>query len=366
MEGRVIATRARFDLIRYANCWEDADVLLDALRVQGGGTYLSIASAGDNSLSLLTRNPARVLAVDLNPLQLACLELRTAAFQQLSYEELLAFLGVSPSRERWSMYWSLRERLPDAVRRFWDAHERFIVTGVIHAGKFEGYFRLFRRYVLPLVHSRKSVDRLLMARELEQRRAFYEREWNTARWQWLFRVFFSRAIMGRFGRDPSFFAYVKTSVASNILQRTRYALTELPTDQNPYLEYILTGNFQRTLPHYLRREHFESIRRNLEALVVFEGDLAAALAAYPQTRFTGFNLSDIFEYMSEAEYEQTLASVVDRAAAGARLVYWNMLVHRKDVESLRDRVRFIDDEAQRLFQRDKAFFYHDLVIAEVR
>ena len=48
-----IERRASFDLIRYANCWEDADVLLDALQPKPGDRILSIASAGDNSLSLL-------------------------------------------------------------------------------------------------------------------------------------------------------------------------------------------------------------------------------------------------------------------------------------------------------------------------
>ena len=40
--------------IRYAQCWEDADVLLQALAVQPGDVCLSIASGGENTLSLLT------------------------------------------------------------------------------------------------------------------------------------------------------------------------------------------------------------------------------------------------------------------------------------------------------------------------
>src|SRR5439155_15927305 len=79
--GTEIATRADFSIIRYAQCWEDADVLLDALDIHPGEVCLSIASAGDNTLALLTRNPKRVVAVDLSASQLACLELRVAAFR---------------------------------------------------------------------------------------------------------------------------------------------------------------------------------------------------------------------------------------------------------------------------------------------
>ncbi|MBA3888585.1 MAG: DUF3419 family protein, partial [Acidobacteria bacterium] len=51
------AARADFSGIRYAQVWEDADILLQGLDVQPGDTCLSIASAGDNALALLTKNP---------------------------------------------------------------------------------------------------------------------------------------------------------------------------------------------------------------------------------------------------------------------------------------------------------------------
>jgi len=62
-----IGKKADFSLIRYAQCWEDADVLLEALDIRPGHVCLSIASGGDNTLALLSRRPERVLAVDRNP-----------------------------------------------------------------------------------------------------------------------------------------------------------------------------------------------------------------------------------------------------------------------------------------------------------
>src|SRR2546421_8640553 len=99
-----IAAKASFSGVRYAQCWEDADVLLEALDVRPGDVCLSIASAGDNTLALLTRNPARVVAVDLSPAQIACLELRVAAYQSLCHPELLELLGSSPSNRRGDLY----------------------------------------------------------------------------------------------------------------------------------------------------------------------------------------------------------------------------------------------------------------------
>src|SRR6476619_2787285 len=119
--GSEAATRADFSHIRYAQCWEDADVLLSALDVRPGDICLSIASAGDNTLALLTQNPGRVIAVDSNPSQLACLELRAAAYRGLSHGELLELIGSLPSNRREELYRRCRTSLGTAARAFWDS-----------------------------------------------------------------------------------------------------------------------------------------------------------------------------------------------------------------------------------------------------
>ena len=48
MAGSEVAGKADFRGIRYAQCWEDADVLVEGLDVHPGDVCLSIASAGEN------------------------------------------------------------------------------------------------------------------------------------------------------------------------------------------------------------------------------------------------------------------------------------------------------------------------------
>jgi S-adenosylmethionine-diacylglycerol 3-amino-3-carboxypropyl transferase len=364
VQDKNIENRARFDIIRYASCWEDADVLIRALNVKEGGAYLSIASAGDNSLSLLSKKPSLVLAIDINPVQLACVEIRKLAFQKLSYEELLVFLGVNEGEPRSGFYKRLTDDLSPDAKSFWDHHPDLINKGIIHVGKFENYFALFRNCILPLIHSWKEVDRLLSIHDIAERTAFYNNKWNTFRWKMLFKVFFSRALMGKLGRDPEFFKYVETDVASRIFKRTEYALTVLPTDANPYLEYILTGNFKNALPFYLRRENFDVIRNNIDKLIIFKGNLREAFQIKKTTRFDGFNLSDIFEYMSYNQYGEEVRDVLDHVNSGGRLVYWNMLADRKHIDGLETKMRFLDQEASELFKQDKAFFYKSLIVGE--
>lgn len=91
-----IAKRAAFDIVRYAQVWEDADILVAALRPKAGDTVVSIASAGDNALALLAEGPERVIAVDLNPAQLACVRMRAAMYRMHSHLEFLELMGSRP------------------------------------------------------------------------------------------------------------------------------------------------------------------------------------------------------------------------------------------------------------------------------
>ena len=354
-----------FNHIRYAQVWEDADILLDALNIREGSTCVSICSAGDNALAMLIRNPARVYAVDLNPAQLHCLRLRIAAFRCLNHGELLELIGSRESRRRERLYARCRSDLADDARAFWDCMPEQIRAGIGNAGKFEHYFRIFRSWILPLVHSSSRVDALLQSRNRDERMHFYDRKWNHWRWRLLFRLFFSRTVMGRLGRDPALFKYVEGSVGSRILERTRHALTKLDTVDNPYLQWILKGRHTSALPLYLREEHFETIRKNSDRIEPKLCTLEELCEELPEGTISAFNLSDLFEYMSEANTEALLSRLLRVSGQGCRFAYWNMLAPRSRPPSLADRLRPIDDLAKRLFNQDKAFFYSRFVVEEV-
>jgi S-adenosylmethionine-diacylglycerol 3-amino-3-carboxypropyl transferase len=357
------AEHADFSGIRYAQCWEDADVLLSALEPGPGKRCLSIASAGDNTLALLSRDPDKVLALDLSPAQLACLELRVAAYRALQHTELLALIGSIESAARPRLYQACRKHLSAAALAFWDGRPDLIAAGIGSIGKFERYFRVFRVRVLPLVHSREQVRELLRPKSREDRRSFYDHQWSNLRWRMMFRMFFSRELMGMLGRDPEFFRYVEGSVSEKILKRTEYALTDLDPSANPYIQWILTGRHNGVLPAALREENFERIRRNLDRLEWRCGSLEESLGR--EKEFHCFNLSDIFEYMSPESYEELLNLIVSRAPSGARLAYWNMLAPRRRPESLATALRPLRDLSTQLFARDQAFFYSALVVEEV-
>ena len=368
------AARADFSQIRYGQCWEDADVLLEALDIQRGDTCVSIASAGDNALAMLSRAPARLVALDLSPAQLACLELRAAGYRELTHAELLLLIGsVGDHTEAPGTLWVRRTELyrrcarllSGEARAFWDARPNEIAAGIGGAGKFERYFCQFRERIVPMIHSRRVVADLLRGGGAEPRHTFYEQTWNTWRWRLLFQIFFSRQVMGRLGRDPAFFRYVQGSVADRILARTRHALTALDPAENPYLQWILTGRHMTALPYALRPENFESIRANLDRLEWRCQSVEEFLEQEGRKSIDRANLSDIFEYMSEENSACLLERLADAGRAGGRIAYWNMLAPRCRPESLSHRLRPLTALAERLHQEDKAFFYSAFIVEEV-
>jgi S-adenosylmethionine-diacylglycerol 3-amino-3-carboxypropyl transferase len=364
--GAPIQERTSFARLRYANCWEDADVLVRALAPVAGARCLSIASAGDNTFSLLARGAAHVLAIDLSPAQIALVALKAAAFRRLDHDALLEFLGIRAARDRRAVYAVLRPVLDVASRAYWDDHLPAVEAGVVHAGRLEGYFRLFRRLALPLAHSREVVNAALTPRTPEERGRFHREVWNSWRWRAVCRVFFSRAAMGHLGRDPEFFRHARGPVAAHILDRAADAFTRLSTHDNPFLRYILAGTFGAALPDYLLPAHHQTIRERLDRLELRASPLDAALAALPSRSIDAFNLSDVAEYMDLATYHRLLDAIRRVAAPGARLAYWNLLATRRRPAAMDDWLEEREEDAARLHGQARAFFYRRLVLEVAR
>jgi S-adenosylmethionine-diacylglycerol 3-amino-3-carboxypropyl transferase len=360
-----IAARADFSIIRYAQCWEDADTLLAALDIQPGDVCFSIGSGGENSLSLLSRAPAKVVAVDLSPAQNACLELKAAGFRALTHPELLELVGVQPSTRRIVLYERTRQYLTEASRVYWDSNRDGIENGLIEMGKFEGYFRLFRRWILPLIHSRQTVEALFERRSLSERRRFYDGRWNNWRWRVLSRLFFSRFLMGHLGRDPHFFDYVEGNVAKPILARTAHGLAETDPARNPYLQWIACGRFLSALPHAWRAENFVPIQAHIDRLEIRLTSVESYLANAAVSSIDRFNLSDIFEYVSPTGSECLFQDIVRCGRPGGRLAYWNMQAPRRCPPVLAGRVRLLDELSRRLYRETTTFFYRAFYVEEL-
>ena len=83
----------------YNQIWEDPAVDLEALALSPNHRLITIASGGCNVLNYLTADPARVIAVDLNPNHVALTRLKLQALEHLPiYDEFFRFFGIAKDK----------------------------------------------------------------------------------------------------------------------------------------------------------------------------------------------------------------------------------------------------------------------------
>lgn len=351
---------ARFDLLRYANVWEDAEILIEALEPKSK-RILSICSSGDQVLSLVAAGAQTVVAADLSPVQLEALKLRIAAIEALEYQECLCFLGIQGNAHKRRELWILvQKHLDQESLAFWQGHLVLIEQGICNPGKFERYLDLFGQKILPILQPQSRIQALLRADSPQKREAIWQK-WNHWAWKLFFRAFFSKTMLG-LGRDPSFLRHVHKSPGQMLASRLRHCLLHIPLSDNPYLSRILTGNWQSILPHYLRPEHFQTLKSQARSKIEFFcGPIHKACTLGP---FDAFNYSDLLEYLDLESSQAVLSALVAHANPGARLALWNMMVERNPavLNSALERLDVSDD----LHARDRACFYMRFHLCQLR
>lgn len=146
--------------------------------------------------------------------------------------------------------------------------------------------------------------------------------------------------------------------------RIRHAGVDTDPSQNPYLHWILKGTHGAALPMAWRPEHYQIIRDRLDRLDIRLGSLEAFVSTGEKAG--GYNLSDIFEYMSPQLFEQVYGTILSASNPGARLVYWNMMAPRRVPAPHATNVETLTALEDQLKARDMAFFYSDFVVEQVR
>jgi S-adenosylmethionine-diacylglycerol 3-amino-3-carboxypropyl transferase len=311
-------------------------------------------------MALALRRPRSITAIDFSPSQNALLELKLAALHHLSWYEYVSFLGARPSFDRVATYRRLRTHLRDEVRTWWDSQEPELARGIIHTGRFQRYLSIFRTRILPLIHTRSTVEEVMTISDRDARAEYYRRVWDNRRWRALFTVFFGRAVMARLGRDPAFFQYVdQDRIGAIFLERGRHALVESSPLENHFLQYALLGRYPdlERGPVYLRESSFEALRAATTRIQIVRSDLESHLGTLAPRSVSALYLSDLFEWVSPDHHEAMLRAIARVSRPGARMVYWNLLVPRSRPASLADMIDVHEAEARALHARDLAFVY---------
>jgi len=357
----------KFKSINYSQCWEDSRVLLSALQISQNDVVLSITSGGDNTLAILTQKPEKVVSVDLNNSQNYLLELKLAAIKKLNYQDFLEFLGVKDSSQRTELFKRIQESLSFEARQWWQDHVCLIEKGVINSGRFEKFLQIFAKFVLPAIHSKKTVYEFLNISDLSQQRNFYNHTWNNWRWGFFFKVFSSRIILKKFARQKGIFKYAdEPDVGKIYFQRFQKNLQNISVKDNYFVRYCFTGLYDlSSLPPYLEDKNKDLLKDSKTPIDIVTDSVFEYLKKTPDNYFSKFNLSDIFESLSNEENNDLWAEIMRTAKNNAVVTYWNNLVERKYPDYLSKNISDDKNTAERLCKADRAPFYGNFYINKI-
>ena len=340
--------------------WEDPESDHAALKIKSNDSILAITSGGCNVLGFLLSDPEVIYSIDINPAQSYLLELKIAAIKGLSFDEFIAFAGLTSMGDRRACYEKIRPSLSQDAGDFWDRNVKIINSGFIMHGRYEGFIKLAGNF-LNLLQGKKRVRGLFAEKSKEEQATYFDEVWNTKRFHYLFRILFNKRMLARRGLVADYFHFDdgSKSFAESFYNRSKKAFRNLPVKGNYFLSLYLLGKYRndKEVPDYLQKENFEIIKSRVNRIKIITSEAQSWLDASPDKSINCFALSNICELMSEKDTLRLFSAVKRTARPGATVIFRNLMIPREVPESLQHNI--VKDEAlsRYIYDNDRSFVY---------
>ena len=320
----------------YNQIWEDPVVDMAAMRIKPSSRIITIASGGCNVVNYLAANPARVIAVDLNPNHIALTRLKLAALNYLpTYEDFFQFFGHANTKDNRAKYDTfLVDRLDDTSRKYWEDWiplrgrrinmfaRNLYRYGLL--GRFLGVLQTVARF-----HGKRLND-MLTARTPDEQRAMFNRT---------IAPLFDSALVKALSKMPvSFYElgippaqYEELNKASGgdpaalIRRRIEKLACDFPIAEN-YFAWQAFGRRYDTedrgaVPAYLQEETYKIVRQRTDRVETHLASMTDFLAGQPAASLDRYVLLDAQDWMNEEQITALWRQITRTAAAEARVIF---------------------------------------------
>ncbi|WP_159589201.1 DUF3419 family protein [Chelativorans xinjiangense] len=324
-----------FSGLVYPQIWEDPEVDMEAMALAEGHRVVTIASGGCNMLAYLTRAPARIDVVDLNAAHVALNRLKLAAFAALpAYGDLLRFFGrpgETANEEAYDRFIALR--LDATSRRYWETRD---LLGRRRIGAFDrdfyrtgllGFF-IATGHRIARLHG-VDPSEIMRAKNIREQRRFFEERLKPLFDKTLVRWATSRkASLFGLGIPPAQYDALLGSggsMAEVLSARLEKLACHFPLKDNYFAWAAFARGYPKegeaTLPAYLQRANFETIRANAGRVAVHHANFIELLAIKPAASVDRFVLLDAQDWMSDRQLNALWSEITRTAAPGARVIF---------------------------------------------
>jgi S-adenosylmethionine-diacylglycerol 3-amino-3-carboxypropyl transferase len=319
----------------YNQIWEDPVVDLTALALKPEHRVITIASGGCNVLNYLAADPARIVAVDLNPNHIALTKLKLAALEYLpNYDSFFRFFGQANDKANRAAYDKyLRPRLDAEIRDYWEKDRPLRGKRINMFGKNLYRYGLLGRFIgilhaVAKLHGKK-LEPILAARTPEEQRRLFERD--------IAPLFDYKSIKLLSKSPVSLYAlgippaqYDELVAAGDPVAVLRERVERLACDfpiQENYFAWQAFGRGYDTkrreaVPAYLRRETYDFIRTRTNKVEVHHASLTEFLEAQAPQSLHRYVLLDAQDWMNKDQIT-ALWREIDRTADArdARVIF---------------------------------------------
>ena len=319
----------------YNQIWEDPDVDLAALELKSHHHVLTIASGGCNVLNYLAADPAKIIAVDLNPNHIALTKLKISALQNLpSHEAFFRFFGQANDRANRTAYDDfLSKRLDKVTRHYWEKRVPLRGRRINMFARNLYRFGLLGRFigvlhVVAKLHG-KNLEPILSARTPAEQRRLFERhiaplfDYKSVRM-----LSKSPISLYALGIPPAQYdALVAAGSPIAVLrERVERLACDFPIQKNYFAWQAFGRSYdiehRAAVPAYLQRETYDLIRTRTDKIEVHHASVTEFLAEQPPQSMHRFILLDAQDWMN-AEQITALWCQIERTAdaTDARVIF---------------------------------------------
>ncbi|MGI4864980.1 MAG: DUF3419 family protein [Janthinobacterium lividum] len=316
--------RIPLDRLRYGLVWEGHETLYQALDFTADDHALIITSAGCNALNALLAGPRQVTAIDLNPVQNQLLHLKAHVIAQHPPAVLRGLLGLAGPAAVAAATAALQATLPAEAYACWAAYLAQHPAGLLLAGQLESYVTGF----LPTLPAawQTRLRHLLTFNDIPTQQAYFRQVLDQPDFRTRFIAYFDAANLSR-GRDPRLFRYAADAGGATFYERLRQHLGQQLARDNFFFRFLFFGpeNLpEHLLPPCYQQANYAQLRSRLPRLHLVTGEATEFLLSEAGQAVTKASLSNIFEYVSPAEFARTSRALAARAQP-LRVVFWNLL-----------------------------------------
>lgn len=325
-----------FSGLVYPQIWEDPDVDMQAMRLGEEHRIVTIASGGCNILAYLTRSPASIDAVDLNPAHVALNRLKLAALTHLpSPEDFFRFFSGHGDRENAARYDRIvAPHLDAATRRYWEARRW---TGRRRIEVFNGNFYrsgllgfcITLGHAVARLHGVNPAE-IMEAKTLRDQRHFFEDRLRPLFDRPLVRLATrSKASLFGLGIPPAQYdalgAGDPRSVAKVLCRRVEKLACDFPLRRNYFAWQAFARRYpaadEGPLPAGLDAANHGLLQRNAGRVAIHHKNFTELLAEKPAGSVDRFVLLDAQDWMSDRQLNALWAEITRTAAPGARVIF---------------------------------------------